>query len=67
MILVRFPSERSTHNRPSFAQVRNLDHIHGISMNYVDASNFKLSILLKMWQLEAPHGAAGQRAAFKRH
>lgn len=34
--------------------VRNLEPIHGISMNYVDVSNVKLSILERIWELEAP-------------
>eukprot|EP00435_Cladocopium_sp_Y103_P073978 s92_g46.t1 len=32
--------------------VRNLEDIHGISMNYVDASNVKLSILQRIWEME---------------
>ncbi|CAJ1375291.1 unnamed protein product [Effrenium voratum] len=33
--------------------VRNLEHIHGISMNYVDASNLELCLLQKIWQDDA--------------
>jgi hypothetical protein len=36
-------------------EVRNLEDIHGISMNYVDASNVKLSILQRIWEMEAGH------------
>ena len=36
-------------------EVRNLEDIHGISMNYVDASNVKLSILQRIWEIEAGH------------
>ena len=32
--------------------VRNLDPIHGISMNYVDASNVQLSILERIWEMQ---------------
>eukprot|EP00439_Symbiodinium_sp_Y106_P046003 s325_g5.t2 len=32
--------------------VRNLDHIHGVSMNYVDLSNVELSILESVWDNE---------------
>ena len=34
-------------------EVRNLDHIHGVSMNYVDLSNVELSILESVWDNEA--------------
>lgn len=36
-------------------EVRNLDPIHGISMNYVDASNVQLSILERIWEMQAAY------------
>jgi len=33
--------------------VKNIQDIHGISMNYVDASNIELSLLSNIWKLDA--------------
>lgn len=54
-----------------------MDHIHGVSMNYVDLSNVELSILESVWDNEGdkvelytdgksiPHGILSNQSALR--